>query len=194
MMMMIDRAAEASSTHFHAVRFYKNTESLALVVAEFIAQGVATGQPSVLIATSSHSAAIERAIGALGIDIAALRAAHRFTVLDADAVLHEILVDGMPSAERFRAVMTPVIEEAAAKADGQPVRAYGEMVDVLWKAGRTLAATRLEILWNSLHNAHHFALLCGYAMGNFYEDAAIDEICGHHTHVMSASGETAVIA
>ena len=192
--MMRDRAGEASSTHFHAVRFYRNTESLARVVAEFVARGVAAGQPAVLIATPSHSAAIERAIGALGIDAAALRAAHRFTVLDADAVLHEILVDGMPSAERVRAVIAPVLDEAAARADGRPVRAYGEMVDVLWKAGRTLAATRLEILWNGLRSTHHFELLCGYAMGNLYEDAAIDEICGHHTHVMSASGETAVIA
>jgi hypothetical protein len=194
MVVMGDRATGGSSTHFHAVRFYKNADSLARVVAEFIAHGVATGQPAVLIATSSHSAAIERAIGALGIDVAAMRAAHRFTVLDADAVLHEILVDGMPSAERFRAVVAPVIEEAAARADGQPVRAYGEMVDVLWKSGHTLAAARLEILWNSLRHTHRFALLCGYAMANFYEDAAIDEICGHHTHVMSASGETAIIA
>jgi len=180
--------------HFHAVRFYKSSDSLARVVAEFVGQGAAAGEPAVVIATSPHAAAIERALGGNGVDIAALRAADRFTVLDADAVLHEILVDGMPTAERFHAVVTPIIEHAAAIADGRVVRAYGEMVDVLWRAGRTLAATRLEILWNSLGRTHHFALLCGYAMTNFYEDAAIDEICGHHTHVMSASGDAAIIA
>ena len=185
---------DPGSTHFHAVRFYKNSDSLARVVAEFIGQGVAAGDPAVVIATSAHGAAIERALETSGVDVAALRAADRFIVLDADAVLLEILVDGMPSAERFRAVVMPIIEQAAAIADGRPVRAYGEMVDVLWKAGQTLAATRLEILWNGLRRTHHFALLCGYAMANFYEDAAIDEICGHHTHVMSASGETAVIS
>ena len=183
-----------ASAHFHAVRFYKTSDSLARVVAEFIGQGVVAGEPAVVIATTSHGAAIERALTASGIDVVALRAADRFVVLDADAVLREILVDGMPSAERFRAVVTPIIEQAAATGNGRGVRAYGEMVDVLWKAGRTLAATRLEILWNGLRRTHHFALLCGYAMANFYEDAAIDEICGHHTHVMSASGETAIIA
>ena len=185
---------DAASSHFHAVRFYKNSESLARVVAEFIGRGVAAGEPAVIIATTSHGAAIERALAAGGVDIGALRAADRFTVLDADAVLHEILVDGMPSVDRFRAVVTPIIEHAAAIANGRAVRAYGEMVDVLWKGGRTLAATRLEILWNGLRRTHDFALLCGYAMANFYEDAAIDEICGHHTHVMSASGEAATIA
>ena len=47
--------------------------------------------------------------------------------------------------------------------------AYGEMVDVLWKAGQDVAAIRLEMLWNKLAAMHDFALLCGYAMGNFYK-------------------------
>ena len=188
------RDVEPDSDCFHAVRFYRNAEMLADVVAEFIVRGLAVGDPAVIIATSSHSAAIERALAGRGIDLAELRAARRFTVLDADAVLHEISVDGIPTAERFRAVIVPLLQDATAVSPGATVRAYGEMVDVLWQAGKTLAAARLEILWNSLRTTHHFALLCGYAMGNFYEDAAIDEICSHHTHVMSASGETAVIA
>ena len=179
---------------FHAVRFYRNAEMLANVVAEFVMRGIAAGDAAVIIATSSHSAAVERTLISRGIDVHELRAARRFTVLDAEAVLHEISVDGMPTAARFRAVIVPLLEEAAKRSRSATVHAYGEMVDVLWKAGRTLAATRLEILWNSLRATHKFSLLCGYAMGNFYADAAIDEICSHHTHVMAASGETAVIA
>ena len=65
------------------------------------------------------------------------------------------------------------------------IRAYGEMVDVLWKAGQTAAAIQLEMLWNQLAQTHQFALLCGYSMGNFYKDAAQQEISGLHTHVSS---------
>jgi superfamily I DNA/RNA helicase len=192
---METQGAEPDPDGFHAVRFYRNADALAGVVAEFICRGIARNEPAVIIATSAHSAAIERALAVRGIDVAELRATRRFTVLDADAVLHEICVDGMPDAERFRAVVEPILDDAAAGlSPGVAVRAYGEMVDVLWKAGQTLAATRLEILWNSLRATRRFSLLCGYAMGNFYEDAAIDEICGHHTHVMAASGETAFIA
>jgi DcmR-like sensory protein len=61
------------------------------------------------------------------------------------------------------------------------VRACGEMVDVLWKRNQTAAATRVEMLWNELAQSHDFSLLCGYSMGNFYKDAAQDDICRHHT-------------
>ena len=67
------------------------------------------------------------------------------------------------------------------------------MVDVLWKAGQTVAACRLEALWNALANTHAFSLLCGYAMDNFYKDAAVDEICSHHSHVVSSTGAAAAV-
>ena len=59
------------------------------------------------------------------------------------------------------------------------------MGDVLWKGGKKVAAVRLETLWNELAQTHAFALLCGYAMGSFYKDAAQQDISGHHTHTLS---------
>jgi hypothetical protein len=65
------------------------------------------------------------------------------------------------------------------------IRAYGEMVDVLWKQGRHDAAIRLELLWNKLAATYGFALLCGYAMGNFYKETELfEEVCRHHSHVI----------
>ena len=72
-------------------------------------------------------------------------------------------------------------------------RAYGEMVNVLWKDGMTAAAIRLETLWNELAQSHDFNLLCGYSMGNFYKDAAVGEITRQHTHVLADTGEAATI-
>ena len=57
-----------------------------------------------------------------------------------------------------------------------------------------MAAIRLEMFWNRLANSHDFSLLCGYSMGNFYKDATIEDICRHHTHVESATGEVAAVA
>jgi len=68
------------------------------------------------------------------------------------------------------------------------------MVDVLWKSGQKEAAIRLEILWNQLANTQAFSLLCGYAMGHFYKDANFQEVCRHHTHVVSADGEMSAVA
>ena len=62
------------------------------------------------------------------------------------------------------------------------------MVDVLWKAGQHVAAIRLEMLWNKLAMTHDFALLCGYAMGNFYKDASLAKIHDQHSHVVAGRG------
>jgi hypothetical protein len=35
---------------------------------------------------------------------------------------------------------------------------------------------------------HDFSLLCGYAMGSFYKDAALAEIHQQHSHVVAAEG------
>ena len=89
--------------------------------------------------------------------------------------------------------MTPLLEKAARGRPHCTVRAYGEMVDVLWKDGATAAAIRLEMLWNELAGRHSLSLLCGYAMGNFYKEAAVEDICSHHTHVMSETGAPVVL-
>ncbi len=33
---------------------------------------------------------------------------------------------------------------------------------------------------------HDFSLLCGYAMGSFYKDAGMRDICAQHSHVIAA--------
>jgi hypothetical protein len=81
--------------------------------------------------------------------------------------------------------------------EGRPrtvVRAYGEMVDVLWQTGHPDAAIRLEMLWNKLALSRGFALLCGYSMGNFYKKAEqFQAVCDLHTHVMAAEPNVAIL-
>ena len=50
------------------------------------------------------------------------------------------------------------------------------------------------MLWNRLANTHDFSLLCGYAMGNFYKDATIQDVCRHHTHTVSDDGRVAFVS
>jgi hypothetical protein len=114
-------------------------------------------------------------------------------MVDAEATLALFMVDGMPDAARFKSAVVPLLERACRGRKDCIVRANGEMVDVLWKAGRTVAAVRLETLWNQLAQGHAFALLCGYSMGNFYKDTAYRDICGQHTHVVSESGDAATL-
>ena len=68
------------------------------------------------------------------------------------------------------------------------------MVDILWRTEEREAAIRLEVLWNQLARTQAFSLLCGYAMGHFYKDAHVDDVCSHHTHVISADGKQPRVA
>ena len=95
------------------------------------------------------------------------------------------MVNGEPDPARFQAAVGELIAERTARAIGVRSRAYGEMVDVLWKQGARSAAVRLEELWNDLQTRQSFSLLCAYAMGSFYkEPASAQRVCGTHTHVV----------
>ena len=177
--------------HFHAVRFYKDSDSLCAIVGTFLKEGFVASQPAVVIATPAHREKIEVCLTGEGLDVPTLKASGQLVLVDAESLLSRFMVDGMPSSALFKAAMIPVLENACTRQDGCVVRAYGEMVDVLWKGGHTVAATRLEMLWNELAREQSFSLLCGYAMGSFYKGAAVDEICAQHSHVLSEIPQSA---
>lgn len=177
--------------HFHAVRFYEDDLSLCRIVADFIREGLHTGQPAIVIATAVHQEGILRRLAELNVDVAAERRSGDLVVLDAGETMARFMVEGMPNQARFDTAMTEVIERACRGRVDCVVRAYGEMVDLLWQAGMHAAAIRLEMFWNQLANSHKFSLLCGYSMGSFYKDAAYEEICDQHSHIVSIEGNAA---
>jgi len=180
--------------HFHAVRFYDSVESLARMVAGFLAEGLAARQPALAITTPDHGRTIEDALSREGWNVAALKASGELTVLDADETMAAFMVDGMPDAAKFNAIVSKAIERACQGRTDCTIRAYGEMVDVLWKRHHSVAAMRLEMLWNKLAATKDFSLLCGYAMGHFLKDAHRAEVCAQHTHVMTDDARAQPVA
>ena len=175
--------------HHHAVQFYENDSSLFATVAGFLSQGLVEGHPAILIATAEHTAAILEHLNSRMIDVAKARALGELTVLDAHQTLAMFMVDDKPDPVRFESSIGRVIGSLLqGRAERTLVRAYGEMVDVLWKDGREDAAIQLELLWNSLAGRYGFALLCGYAMGNFFKQTdRFEEVCRQHTHIIPGS-------
>jgi hypothetical protein len=191
--MAKSRVLVPDSGHFHAVRFYEDAASLARMVAGFLAEGFIAGQPGIVIATPEHRHAVTRQLLIMGFNLDELKSQRQLLVLDANETLATFMVDGMPSARRFQEVMLPVIDAACSDRTDCVVRAYGEMVDLLWKDGKEAAAIRLEMLWNQLARSRRFSLVCGYSMGSFYKDAAVHDICHQHTHMVAAGGATAPV-
>jgi hypothetical protein len=174
--------------HHHAVQFYGDDQILCSTVAGFLAQGFVDRHPAILIATPAHTLSVLDELSARLIDVDKAQKIGDLIVLDAQKTLDVFMGSDMPDAHRFEDSVGKLVAEVL---DSRPervlIRAYGEMVDVLWKEGKPEAAIRLEMLWNKLANQHGFALMCGYAMGNFYKQTALfEEVCKQHTHVMPA--------
>lgn len=187
------KTTRRGSGHFHAVRFYENKESLCRIVAEFLGEGFASKQSGLVIATPEHRAAVLQELRDRHFDVDQMQTAGDLMMLDAREVLSSFMRDGTPDAGLFKTSVTAALVRISRRREDRTVRAYGEMVDVLWQDGSTVAAVRLEVLWNQLAMTHDFSLLCGYSMGNFYKDAGIEDICGQHTHVVSAEGVAAPV-
>src|SRR5690349_7615300 len=181
-------AIEAVPGHHH-VQFYDQEPFLYDVVASFLSAGLRDRQPVVVIATEAHREAFLAALREDGFDVAQARQDGRLTVLDARQTLATFMVDGMPDWDRFRASVGGVLEACIARGQRQPIRAYGEMVDLLCKDGNPDAALKLEEQWNELGKLYPFILFCAYAMDGFASDEQRDhfqKVCHVHTHVAPA--------
>jgi len=175
--------------HYHAVQFYKDETSLARTVAQFLADGLSSGEPGFMIATPSHTEMNVRELTARGFSEDALRTTGELQFFDAQKMLASFMIDGLPDPALFRTKVGDVIEKVCAGRRPCPIRAYGEMVDLLWQEGNPDGAVKLEILWNQLAATYDFALLCGYAFGHFYKetrDPRYQDVVAQHSSVMSA--------
>jgi signal transduction histidine kinase len=179
-------AEPAQPSHF--VQFYEEEEFLFDTVGQFLAAGLGAGDRVVVIATPAHRAGFLRRLEAL--DVEGAIASGQLTLLDVRETLAKFMVGDMPDPDLFRDMLARLM--AKMKGEGgehryRRVRAYGEMVDLLWRQGSSNAAIRLEELWSEAGETHSFALLCAYVMGNFYKEgdqARFMEVCRNHSHVI----------
>ncbi len=170
----------------HEVQFYSDDAVFLLGFSRFIASALKGGKAVVVIATAKHRAALDRKLASLNIDISAAQTSGRFISLDAAKTLSQVLVDGVPDADRFDAVVGGVIGKATAVAKGAKpcVTAFGEMVGLLWELGDFEGAIRLELLWNQLALKYCFSLRCAYPMSDKPSHSRlIMKVCEEHSAV-----------
>lgn len=118
------------------------------------------GGTAIVIASPSHRAVLVAAMESAGVDLSAARAGHHLLELDAADTLERLFVSGDPGPDVFEAVIGGDLRRAAG--GGGEVRAYGEMVGLLWDEGRVGSLLALEGLWNDLATRLPFSLVCGY--------------------------------
>ena len=126
----------------------------------------------------------------MSVDVEAERTAGNLTILDAAATLGKFMVGNSPDRELFTRVVGSLIESIGTRGNRWvKVRAYGEMVDLLWQGANHSGAIALEEMWTDLGAVYPFDLLCAYAMAAFAagpSGAGVRAICGEHSHVTVA--------
>lgn len=167
----------------HTVQIYEDDAAFLDALEGFVAAGIRQGDAIILIATPAHLEGLERRLEASGFDVAAAILRDQYIALDAKRALSKFMVDGWPDEALFENFVGGLL--ARAKGNHRKVRAFGEMVALMWAEGQCGATVRLEHLWNRLVHQESFSLFCAYPKTGFTEDAndAIAKVCAAHTRL-----------
>jgi hypothetical protein len=169
----------------HVVQIYENDEDFLDLLTGFVSGGVNAGECAVVIATAAHLEALNERLAALGHLVSNLVSKTQYIPLDAEETLSKFMVNDWPDENLFNQVINEVIVRA--KGNSRKVRAFGEMVAILWAKGQVGATVRLEHLWNKFCENEAFCLFCAYPESGFTQDAAesVMHICSAHTKMIT---------
>lgn len=172
----------------HVVQLYRDPEFLQDAVASWIHPPLARSGGAVLICAPANARRVREGLAAMGLDPSALEDDGRLLIVDADALMARFIIDGAPRRDLFMSLVRGLITQVrAAPGASSEVRAWGEMVNLLWQRGQRVAARQLEALWNEAIDRHDVRLLCSYQVDNLSPDThgeVLRDICEGHSHLI----------
>lgn len=174
--MSFDQVPHAESEHLlrHSVHFYDRPSSLIDRVCEYVHEGFRVDDAAIIICTPEHLRSIDACLETRGFDVTALRESGQYVALNAAQTLDLFIVNGRPDRKRFSDVVGGQLLRTHAAYPR--VRAFGEMVALLWAKGNSRAALELEDMWNELLGHHPFSLLCAYSLDVLGKPASLQTV------------------
>ncbi|HYE55597.1 MAG TPA: MEDS domain-containing protein [Chitinophagaceae bacterium] len=172
----------------HILQIYENDEVFLEALTGFVGGGINAGDSCIVIATEVHLKALESMLQRCGIHIESLIADNRLIPLDAHETLAKFMVNGWPDERLFEQTISAVLRKAHGPYNRR-IRAFGEMVAILWAEGNYGATINLEHLWNKFCEKESFCLFCAYPKIGFTENMSdsINHICHSHDKLISGS-------
>ena len=181
---LLSRPVEKS----HIVQIYRETSTLRNTVSHYLSDGFRNGESAAVIATKDHWSEFRKGLKDRRHDPERLEREGRLAVLDARSTLDGFMRQGMPVEALFHETIAPVLKSLSSS--GAPtIRAYGEMVSLLWNNRQYDAAVRLEELWNELAESLNFSLLCAYqgdALAPEFHGRTAQGVFQQHSHMVPA--------
>lgn len=173
----------SSAPHF--VQVCQNLTSQAEILTQYIIEGLTNGEGIVIIARVGLRKALSAKFKDLGLDLNDLKAQGKIRIFDADFMLSLFNFDDTVDRAAFeKCVLPPVLET---KLKFGKVRAFGEMVDILWKDGWQDLAIELEGWWGEICEEHNLMLLCTYLLESLDPaeyNHSLKRICNTHNHLV----------
>ncbi|MDB5232671.1 MAG: hypothetical protein JWN76_3476 [Chitinophagaceae bacterium] len=171
----------------HVVQIYEQDAIFLDSLAGFVGGGINSGDCVIVIATKEHLQALDTRLNNYGIQVDALVEHGRYIPLDAEKTLAKFMVDGWPDETLFMKTVSGLLTRA--KKHNTQVRAFGEMVALLWAKGCSGATVQLEHLWNKFCETEAFSLFCAYPKAGFTDDidSSLKHICCAHSKMITSS-------
>ena len=173
----------------HVVQIYENDNIFLDALSGFVGGGINAGDCCIIIATTNHLRALDERLTSYGIQVHDLISEKRYFPLVAEEVLDQFMVDGWPDEVQFNRTISNILHQCTE--NNRKVRAFGEMVALLWAEGKSGATVQLEHLWNQFCEKNKLSLFCAYPKSGFPEDtrSSLNNICGSHSKMISGSAK-----
>ena len=170
----------------HIVYPYSDESQIVDAVSLFATVGFRRGEGVLLIMASIHCGPIRQRLEAQGFNLTELEASGKLVCEDAATLLSTFMVGGIVDEDRFKKTIIGMIEKAKIGEGGRerPVRAFGEMVDLLWRTDRQ-TTERLEELLNEVIKSHSVRLLCAYWLADTNPSDFPQALIASHSHAIS---------
>jgi len=171
----------------HVVQVYESEKIFLDSLEGFIGSGILAGDSVIIIATQEHIINMDRRLRKQGFDTDLLSSTDQYIPLEANEMLSRFMRNDWPDEKLFFELITDLLKRVQQK--NRRIRAFGEMVAILWQQGLNGATVQLENLWNELHKKDQFSLFCAYPKIGFTQDmhASLETICCAHTKVIDGS-------
>ncbi len=173
----------------HILQIYEDDRQFINTLEGFVASGLILGESVIVIATAEHLKALNQQLRAKGYDMFSLTLQDQYIPLSADETLAQFMINGWPDENLFYHLLANLLLRA--RKGHRQVRAFGEMVAVLWSHGHNGATVHLEHLWSRYCESEGFSVFCAYPKTGFTEDPndSLLKICGCHSKIVAHASE-----
>jgi hypothetical protein len=168
----------------HIVQIYGDDSVFLDGLEGFVGNALRVGESAIVIATATHLHALEKRMRDHGIDVERARNENRYIDRLAEDTLERFMVDGWPDEALFKQCVSELLALGRGP-NHRKIRAFGEMVAILWARGKVAATLQLEMMWTRFCETQQFPLFCAYPKESFTKNAAesMVDICRAHSRV-----------